>query len=633
MPFSTRFFFIFVLFLSKNALIRGQSDTVRLLPTAKIVTHRLDYFSIGQAHFESDSASISLFQRSRLANFLQSEGPLSIKTYGTGLASLSIRGMSSNHTAILWNGINLQNPLNGGLDLAIVGVGASQRVAVKLGGCSALCGSGAIGGTVAIDNTQPQQNGWHGQIGYGLGSTDWQNRFAQLTYSRPKMSASVQLASQNADNDFLFRNTAEIGKPLQRANPAAYNALNINANVFIQASNQDYVKVHFWNSVNYREITPTMTAASDNAIYRDTANRLTAEWTHIFKKSFIKIRGAYLYDKNAYASNTIKNSQNGIYSRIAEAEWNYNFSPRHFLRAGMNLTNDQSASSNYAQNHQRNRVALFINHAIVTDFATFTGNIRQEKMDETMTPTTFSLGFDKNLAKKTAFYALILRGSFSRNFNVPTFNDLYWANLGNPNLQNEQGWSKELGLSFKKETATQKLAVHATVFDIDLKNRIVWLPQTDGQWRPNNITQVQSKGVETWVNYRVNCPVWSYKLGANYQLAHATDGNGAVQLHTPVHKGGLNAGLQYRQFYAAYQQMASSKRYASTDKTTWAAPFTVADATLGFTPSVFGQKKGNKAINTDLSLNISNVFNADYQTVRFFPNAKRQYKLNFSILF
>lgn len=610
----------------------AQTDTTRLLPTAEVVARRIDYFSLGQMRFQSDSQTLRIFQNNHLSDVIQSETPLSIKAYGTGLASLSMRGLAANHTAILWNGINLQNPLNGGLDLAILDVGTTDRISIKMGGCSALCGSGAIGGTVSIENTKPQQQGFHAQMGYGVGSVGWQNRTVQLGFGHSKISASVRIAQQDALNNFEFRNTAEIGQPLQKATHAAYNLLNINANLFVQASNKDILKFNFWKSSNYREITPTMTAASDHAIYRDTSNRLTGEWLHLFNKSFLKIRGAYLYDKNGYTSDGIPNSQNGIYSYIGEAEWNYNFSENHFLRAGFNLTADRSDNNNYLETHQRSRYALFLNDVFTTDFMALTANVRQEVIGETFTPTTFSTGFEKHLAKKTAQYTLILRGSLSRNFNIPTFNDLYWSRLGNPDLENEQGWSKEIGISYHLGKAVQKWEIHATLFDINIKNKIAWLPQSNGQWRPNNIAQVQTQGIETWAHYRVTHPNLSYKVGLNYQFAHATDHQGGVQLYTPVHKGSLSGWIQYRQWYAAWQQTASSKRYGTTDKTTWTDPFTNADATFGFTPS-FERKRAHFNLKADLRLRLSNVFNSDYQVIRFYPNPKRQYRVEFLVHF
>ncbi len=626
--------------------LHAQTDTTKQLPSAEVTAQRLNIFSIGQTRLQSDSLTLNLYKNQHLSDYLQAETPLSIRTYGTGLASVAVRGMAANHTAVLWNGINIQNPLNGLNDMALLDVGSTQRIDVKLGGHSALFGSGAIGGVVYLDNEKPKTQGFHGQIGYGLGSYGFQNEQAELGFYKKKIGGSLRIAHQAAKNNFLFRNTAEIGQPLQHATHAAYDLLNITAHVFAELTAKDFLKVNFWQSQNQRDITPTMTARNDNAVYSDSARRGVAEWTHYFQKSYFKVRGAFVFDKNHYNSDIVLNSQNNIGSYIGEAEWNYNFSSKHTLRTGFNTTFDQSDNSNYNDNHQRSRLALFVNDAITTKFITLTANIRQEYLNK-LQPTTFSFGFEKKLwatgnrqqatvnneqltTPTSSFIihysSLILRGSLSRNFNVPTFNDLYWSGLGNPYLETEQGWSKEVGISYKSHSAHRSFQAHLTAFDIEMSNRIVWQPQTDGRWRPTNINRFVSRGIETWMRFQGSFQAFSYKINAQYQYVRATDGNGGVQLFVPAHNVGVSAWLMYRHGYLAWSQMASSRRFGTSDKTTWTNPFTLADATLGLTPSV-------KRIKIDIRLQMTNVFNTDYQVIRFYPNPKRMVRLALSVGF
>lgn len=639
-------YYLFVLFLIHNTLF-AQKDSARLLPTAEIIATRFNTFSLGQTQMASDSQTLSFYRGQSVADYLQSESLLSIKSNGTGIATMSMRGLATNHTAVLWNGVNIQNPLNGVNDLAILDAQSVQQIDVKMGGCSALFGSGAIGGIVQLTDNPHQEKGIHGQLGYGMGSTDWQHWHMQLYFNHHKIGTSVKVASQSADNNFSFRNIAEIGQPIQKAIHAGFNYFNINTSFYYDISPNDKLKIHVWRSQNYREITPTMTAVNSNAIYRDTANRIVGEWTHFLKKSFLKVRTAYVYDKNFYESNIVKNSQNGIHSSISEAEWNYNFSDKHQIRTGVNATFDQSDNNNYKETHQRTRLALFINDVLKTRFVDLTGSLRQEWINNQTTPTTFSTGFEKNLWKKHTQLPtqtaqspptkpqsfLILRGGVSRNFNIPTFNDLYWANLGNPNLVNEQGLSKEVGLSFKRKNNKKLMQAHLTFFDIDIRNRITWLPQSDGQWRPTNLQKVQSHGFETWANYSTQETHFQYRISANYQFANAKDGNGGVQLYTPQHKGSISLWGQFKSFYASWQQTASSRRYATTDKTTWTKPFTLADVSMGYTLSSKKSYQTVGKLKIDTRLSVFNILNADYQVVPYFPNPRRQFRLEAGLIF
>jgi vitamin B12 transporter len=183
--------------------VSAQTDTARALPTIEITAQSINRFAVGQFQINSDSQTMRIFQGQKMADWLQAETPLSIRAYGTGNANVAARGMASSHTAVVWNGINLQNALNGGVDLNLLEVGSTDRVGVKLGGGSALYGSGAIGGSIFLDNNVSQTAGFNGEIGLGLGSFGFQNQRAKLGFGSKKIVGSVSVSHQKAVNDQL----------------------------------------------------------------------------------------------------------------------------------------------------------------------------------------------------------------------------------------------------------------------------------------------------------------------------------------------------------------------------------------------------------------------------------------------
>ncbi len=46
--------------------------------------------------------------------------------------------------------------------------------------------------------------------------------------------------------------------------------------------------------------------------------------------------------------------------------------------------------------------------------------------------------------------ALYLNGFFKRIFRMPTFNDLYYTEIGNANLKPEKTYQYDLGMTFEK---------------------------------------------------------------------------------------------------------------------------------------------------------------------------------------
>ena len=151
-------------------LLAAQSDSVKTLPSFEITSQRINHFALGQMRIDFDTNTLRIFKNNNLADFLQSNTPLSIKAYGTGLATVSTRGTGSSHTAIVWNGFNIQNALNGLVDLPLNEAGAFEHIGVQFGGSSALYGSGAIGGAIYLDNDIREKRGFHGELGFLSGS-------------------------------------------------------------------------------------------------------------------------------------------------------------------------------------------------------------------------------------------------------------------------------------------------------------------------------------------------------------------------------------------------------------------------------------------------------------------------------
>lgn len=84
-------------------------------------------------------------------------------------ASLFTRGTRSNHTVVLWNGIELNDPYFGGFNWAFLPTDGVERIEVVRGPFSALYGSEALGGVVQILTAKQEGADLHleaGENGY-----------------------------------------------------------------------------------------------------------------------------------------------------------------------------------------------------------------------------------------------------------------------------------------------------------------------------------------------------------------------------------------------------------------------------------------------------------------------------------
>ena len=88
-----------------------------------------------------------------LGELLLESTPLQIKSMGQGaMTTISIRGTSSAHTKVLWNGIAINSPQLGNFDFSQVPVFCVDDVSVNFGGGAQQGGSGSVGGSINFKN-------------------------------------------------------------------------------------------------------------------------------------------------------------------------------------------------------------------------------------------------------------------------------------------------------------------------------------------------------------------------------------------------------------------------------------------------------------------------------------------------
>jgi iron complex outermembrane receptor protein len=118
--------------------------------------------------------------------------------------------------------------------------------------------------------------------------------------------------------------------------------------------------------------------------------------------------------------------------------------------------------------------------------------IRQEITATYDSPLLFSAGLCYPIGKM-----LELKAGVSRNFRIPTFNDLYWSEGGNADLRPEDAMQYQAGIAFRSKS----FEASANVYQIDIQDMIQWLPGTIALWLPQNVGRVRSYGGEAFADF------------------------------------------------------------------------------------------------------------------------------------
>ena len=592
------------------------------LDTVAVSGLRIQSFQEGHHIQPIDSMARSSSVAGTLAQLLRFESGVTLRQYGPGsLATISIRGGGPEHTAIVWNGFNLQSSMNGQYDLNLLPVFFMDRVQVQYGGSGALYGNGSVGGAIHFQQHLPLEAGTQAGAALTLGSFDMQQEALQFRISKQKWAIRFRMFRHRADNDFRFTNTAQAGSPEMRLSHARLERMGILQENAIQLSPHQRLDLRFWVQDNYREIPPMMTQARSSAYQEDRFLRSSLQWTHSKARYTNIFRVAGMWEKLTYVDpEKALLAKNPSQTVIAEFERNQSLGSGHMLNVGINHTREYAQADGYGGiDVSQHRSALFVSYKYRIHKLTGVLSIREAYASQGWSPVIPSLSLSYPITS-----ALNLEGRVSRNFRWPTFNERFWRLGGNLDLLPESGWSEEVRLKWNNGKA---LEVTIGAYNSRIRNRIVWQPGRE-YWAPENVWKVWSRGVEMEGGYSKKGRNWTYGLTGIYTYTRATYEEGAQALsqgkqliYVPLHNARLSVWGVYKKWSLRGQHSWVSKQFTTRDQSRELPGYQLSRGEMGYSLST-----NHWSIN--IQLQVENIWNTAYQVVAWRPMPGRSIQLN-----
>jgi vitamin B12 transporter len=611
---------------------RSLTDSIFQLREIEVQSNRLQHFSSGTKVEAIDSTSLTNHAGQNLAAMLSNESQIFIKSYGNaGLATSSFRGAGSNHTAVLWNGFNISSPMSGLLDFNLVPVSFLNSANIQYGGATALWGSGAVGGTILLNNNGIFNNGTTIKTALNYGSFEDKQQDFEFTSSKKRWISTTKFYNHDARNNFPYINIALFGKPEQNLENAEIKQQGLMQENYFNINAAQKISLRFWYQENNRNLPATMLAVVSQASQMDAAYRTTAEWQLNKNKSALFIRGALFNERLIYTDPQISLvSDFQSKSIIAEAENRIALSANQSFNIGINNTYNQAETKNYIQNAIQNRTAFFASYSLQNNSGSWKGtsSMRKEFIKTGPIPLTGSIGFEGAVWKP-----IRLRGNLSKNYRLPTYNDLFWTPGGNPNLAPETGVNEELALALIKKIGSVHLEAEASGFSNNIENWIAWTPGPTGVWSPHNILSVWSRGLEYDLKSSISLAKAKIILKAKYNYILSTNektdpGNTASLqkqlIYFPMEKAQASLGLEYPGWNLLYTANYVGYRYTNSDNTNYLSPYSL----------------GNMNLNKFFKLNhmqvrahfqINNIWNTSYQSVAYFAMPGRSFQFGITL--
>ena len=605
-----------------------------------------------------------------IADALRYFSGVQLKDYGGvgGIKTVNIRSMGTHHLGISYDGIQLGNAQNGQIDLGQFSLDNIEEVTLYNGQKSAIfqpASDFGHAGAIYIRTRMPAFEKDHTRLKFTsqYGSSDML-RFSTLWEEKlsDAVSSSLSAGFLTASGKYKFhyerrypnRQTAWDTTAV-RSNGDVH-AERIEANIFGRLNQGSWqIKGYLYNSARgipgaivnnvwrrgerQQDLNTFLQAAFDKNIGEGFSTRWLAKYayynTHYVNKDTTQLPVDNRYkQQEVYLStaNVLELLPNWSASLSYDFKWNklnadtYNFA---FPTRISNLVSLATAVDYKHLKAQGSIVATFIND-------------RTHRRGE-------SAGFDSKNSLSRLTPALFVniypfQGTFfsmrayvKKSFRMPTFNDLYYTDMGNASLLPESALQYDIGFALNKhfESAVIRHAeIHFDAYYNTIHDKIVAYPKGQQfRWTMLNLGKAHIKGidVEAEADFLIGKDlIATARAQYTYQDARdVTDPNDSYYRHQipyiPWHSGSAIIGLSYKNWNFNYSFIYAGERYDEQENIIYnhMEPWYTSDLS-------FSYKLGYKDYIFKIKLDVNNVFDQDYEVITNYPMPGRNFALTLS---
>jgi len=620
-------FTIFLLFFLAYLSAQAQVDTTLALETVTITASRFRQQPVGHQVITLDSSRLQVVPSLSVADLLSQNTGIFIKSYGLGsLATSSIRGASASHTAVIWNGFPIQSPMLGQLDLALLPASFMDEIQLQSGGNGAIWGSGAVGGVLQLNNKLPYNQGLQFRYNNQIGSFAQWHHDVKINFSNTKFASSTRLLHQSAANNFPYYITPDTPEQ-QQQNAGFRQTAILQENRFQIKSNQN-LNFRIWLSKSQQEIPPTTTQNFSVAKQDNEFLRTTLDWQLIEKQWIVQARTGIFYDFIHYQDSIAGiSSPSHSWTSISEAEAQWNLNANHRFHIGVNHSFSKAEADGYPQGQAQRQSAIFAAYRWQVSKWRSQLSLRQGFANHDFIPLIPSFGLEHDITKW-----LLIKSNVTKNFRLPTLNDLYWQPGGNSNLQPENGWAEELTLQTHWKSVHWSFSYSVTGFNREVENWILWVPGAS-YWSPQNISEVWSRGLEQRLSWQLAVGSWQLEMTGGYDWIRSTQQKASVEanvnkqlIYVPEQQAFGRLAIQFHDLQISYQHQYTGSVFTRSDNLASLPAYQ-----LGYLHARYGLSF--QKFSSNIFLQINNLWNEEYRVIERRRMPGRSFQLGISLHF
>ncbi len=476
---------------------------------------------------EEATATVTRSAANRLSthNWMKEIPGLSIRSYGSAASNLTItlNGGSAVHTKVLLEGVDLTNPIVGQSDISQIPLLLVNKITVD-NSAGILHGSGAIDGSV---NLKVKPTGSY--ISYAAGSFGYQS--FDFNWKKHRKNYSFDIGAGTFSEEGNFDSTWRDQVITRENNAMQQKYIFTRLESMLQ---QKYVvNAYYLNTWQDRELagqiySPTPDATSEDEL-RLVALNLISATSFGYVRGRINHRYNSLYYYNPWT--TPQNSDHFTESNQIQVDSRLRFGRYWEIFINTEIALDRINSTD-AGEHDRTTyaTALGFNYQPL-EWLSLAPAVRYDHSLDLYGETTYDLSL---LIQPFKSMSVIYSGGTA--FRYPTFSDMYWTYVGNPDLEAEHTSRHSLTLKYNP---LPNYYFALLINDTNSKNLIKWQPGNP-YWRPVNLAKVH----RTAVSLQAKTIIGSWYVSSNYTFVSAMNlATDRAVRYSPKHSG--NASLNY----------------------------------------------------------------------------------------
>ena len=629
-----------------------------------VVTQQLTYREV-IPHQSLKGDALQRLSSLSVADALRYFSGVQLKDYGGvgGLKTVNVRSMGSHHVGVFYDGVEVGNAQNGVVDLGQFSLDNVEEVSLYNGQKSAIFQPATEfgnAGSVYIRTRRPKfSEGEHRHLRLQTraASSDmlrlsslWEERISASLCS----SLNAEVLSSSGKYKFRYRRKNADGSVAYDTTAVRQNgdiwAVRLEGNLHglfngggwalkgytyhSQRGIPGAIVSNVWRRGERQgDHNSFVQLSGQKAISSSFSTRWLAKYAY-YNTHYVNRDSTTRHVDNRYRQQEVYLSSSNVVELLpgwsASLSYDFRFNT---LRADLPLfayphrfTNLMSVATAY--NHRRFSIQASLLGNSIKDHAR---TLVTRKSTQTLTPALFM-----NVAPWSAV-PMTVRAYVKKSFRMPTFNDLFYTDMGNAALNPESAIQYNIGVNYStlSQPRSTRVSLSMDAYYNTVHDKIVAYPKGQQfRWTMLNLGRVHIKGmdVEAQVIQQLT-PMWRLDVRAQYTYQDARDVTNPTDTYyhhqipyVPWHSGSLVVGVASDRWTLDYSFIYVGKRYNQQEniRYNYMQPW--------YTNDVHGSYsfKWGK-MRCRLTAEVNNLLDQDYDVILNYPMPKRNYAVGLTV--